>query len=84
MTTVNVCRGTLMIIELFFLRFECPQNTAYPGEVFELGLEALDEINQRTAAVIRISDSDDQAILPQPINICPLKICLAYAGGIRL
>jgi hypothetical protein len=56
-------------------------NTAYPGEVFELGLEALDEINQRTAAVIRISDSDDQAILPQPINFRPLKKNLPIHRG---
>ena len=38
---------------------ECPQNTAFPGESFELGLEALDEISRKTSAIIRISDSDD-------------------------
>ena len=35
------------------------QKTAFPGEVFSLGIEALDEIQQQTSAVIRISDADD-------------------------
>ena len=52
-----------------FKFLKCSQNTAFPGEEFELGLEALDEIDQRTAAVIRISDSDDQAISLHPIKI---------------
>jgi hypothetical protein len=33
--------------------------TAFPGEGFSLGLEALDEINHQTSAVIRIRDSDN-------------------------
>ena len=39
------------------------QNTAFPGEVFGLGLEALDEIDRQTSAAIRISSDDDVMVL---------------------
>ena len=63
------------------------QNTAYPGETFELGLETLDEIGKRTSAVIRISDRDDSVSFSGNTIIflvILLFTLLDFTGGIYL
>lgn len=65
--------------------FNTIQNEAFPGEVFQLGLEALDEIGRTSSAIIRISDDDDDnvGILTQTLSemLNPFLV-YTYTGGL--
>ena len=58
-----------------FMMFESSldQKTAFPGEVFSLGIEAMDEIQRETSAVIRISDANDDV---RPMYVPPRPLYL--------
>ena len=54
--------------------------TAYPGEQFLLGIQALDEIGRSTSDIIRISDLTDRVNGYSPANTFHLHCYYNYGG----